>query len=48
MMDERWKGLQTVRCSLYLSYAFLIRRLREGRVREGGRDEGQRWKAVME
>lgn len=35
MMDERWRGLPTVRCSLYLSYAFLIRRVREGRTGEG-------------
>lgn len=48
MMDERWKGLQTVRCSLYLAYAFLIRRFRECLTGEGGRDDGQRWKAVME
>lgn len=48
MMDERWKGLQTVRCSLYLSYAFLIRRLREVWMGEDWRQEGQRQKAVME
>lgn len=43
MMDERWRGLQTVRCSLYLSYAFLIRRVRAGWTgggRGGGADMG--------
>lgn len=38
MMDERWRGLHTVRCSRYLSYAFLIRRMREGQT--GGGLEG--------
>lgn len=35
MMDERWRGVQTVRCSLYLCYAFLIRRMREGQTGGG-------------
>lgn len=45
MMDERWSGLQTVRCSLYLSYAFLSEG-RSDRRRVGGlgsEDGGCRW-----
>lgn len=48
MMDERCRGLQTVRCFLSLSYAFLIRRLEGGwRVREPRiEDRRQRWNKV--
>lgn len=50
MMDERWRGLQTVRCSLYLSYAFLIRRVREGWRGVGGLrgEDGIGWGRVKE
>lgn len=41
MTDERWRGLQTVRCFLYLLYAFLICRVRGGWT-AGGRVGGVR------
>lgn len=45
MMDERWRGLQTVRCLLYLAH-MLMHGVREGWW-VGGRAEDRKWKATI-